>query len=121
MPAKPAVLGRARAAQKLEALGLTPVFQGDGQRVAVMSPPAESRVEIGQRVCCFMSHDWLTELSAPDLTGLSVREAIAVLDCYDVAMVCRGKGRVVEQKPAAGAHLVRGETVTLICKRNTGV
>jgi cell division protein FtsI (penicillin-binding protein 3) len=53
----------------------------------------------------------------PDLTGLSAREALAILTRLGCAAQLRGAGLVVDQWPAAGSPLDSGATVVLTLAR----
>jgi cell division protein FtsI/penicillin-binding protein 2 len=53
----------------------------------------------------------------PDLRGLSAREALRTLAQIGIAARLSGDGLVVDQRPAPGALLERGETCALTLKR----
>lgn len=50
----------------------------------------------------------------PDLSGLTARAALRLLDGLDVAARVEGTGVLVRQAPAAGAQVARGETASLL-------
>jgi len=49
----------------------------------------------------------------PDLTGRTVREALAALQGLDLGISLEGRGRLVSQNPAPGERVARGQTVAL--------
>jgi len=53
----------------------------------------------------------------PDLTGATLRQALAVLAPYEVSVRIAGRGRVASHQPAAGDALERGEVVRLTLAR----
>jgi hypothetical protein len=53
----------------------------------------------------------------PDLTGTTLREALAALAPYQVTVKVAGRGRVASHQPVAGAALERGEVVRLVLAR----
>jgi beta-lactam-binding protein with PASTA domain len=57
----------------------------------------------------------------PDVTGLNVRDALRTMARLGVNAELRGDGLVVAQRPAAGASLTRGATVTLWLGREASV
>jgi cell division protein FtsI/penicillin-binding protein 2 len=111
---------RGKAAYRLKELGLAAVFSGPGKEVIATNPPAFSRLSSGKKVYCYMSQDIGDIVKAPDLTGLTVREAVAILEKYGLAFTCRGRGRVVRQIPPAGAAMAGDEVIQFECKRNQG-
>ncbi|HVP37402.1 MAG TPA: penicillin-binding protein [Terriglobales bacterium] len=54
----------------------------------------------------------------PDLTGLTVREAVKLLSSYSIQVNLQGSGRVIKQIPLPGKKLAGGETCFLECKSN---
>ncbi|MCP4804093.1 MAG: transpeptidase family protein [Proteobacteria bacterium] len=58
---------------------------------------------------------WTTEgaIRVPDMSGLSMRDALAVVDGAGFALALVGSGTVSEQLPAAGAALQPGERLAL--------
>jgi membrane peptidoglycan carboxypeptidase len=55
--------------------------------------------------------------SFPDVTGLSARDALAVMSRLGLTAQLRGSGLVVEQSPAPGEPIAPGATVVLILER----
>ncbi|MCI5222818.1 MAG: hypothetical protein D3924_09145, partial [Candidatus Electrothrix sp. AR4] len=55
----------------------------------------------------------------PQLTGLSLRKGLQLLNLYDIQIRIRGSGRIVSQKPAAGEPLTETKTCELFLE--TGI
>ncbi len=102
-------------------LKLKTQFIGCGSHVIATCPPNGAFVEKGELLRCFTNKISGEDLTVPDVTGLTIREAINIFDCYGIEAKYRGTGRVVKQKPEAGCVLASGEKVELTFKRNTGV
>lgn len=112
---------RGRAAYELRKRGLRATFAGSGDRVVGTRPAADSRVSAGQEVHCYLMAEETAANPAPDLIGLTIREAIALLDKYGIAFSCRGKGKVVRQTPPAGTELAVDDVIQFECERHKGV
>jgi beta-lactam-binding protein with PASTA domain len=52
----------------------------------------------------------------PSLTGMSLREAIALLSDIDVTPVVVGHGIVIRQQPRAGSKILSEKPVKLECQ-----
>jgi hypothetical protein len=52
----------------------------------------------------------------PDLTGLSLRQAMNRLTTLKLSPLVRGSGSVIAQIPVAGTPAARGMKVTLVCE-----
>ena len=111
---------RDQASIELAKAGLTPVFSGPGATVVGSRPAASSMVKAGSEVYCYVAQDMLMKKVAPDLTGLTIREAVAILKKCGMEFICTGMGRVVSQTPSAGEIVIDGQVVTFDCKRETG-
>ncbi len=111
---------KGRAEYRLRKLGLKAVFSQPGEEVIATRPAPNSRLSAGEEVYCYMSCDKQEKMETPDLAGLTIREAIAILERYGIAFACKGTGRVIRQVPQAGTPLSAGEIVNLECKRNKG-
>lgn len=116
------VAGRTRdgAEYELGRLGLKVEFSGSGQRVLCTQPAALARVPEGSTVRCIMSRDAKMEFPAPDLTGLTMREAVRILNRYGLSFTSEGVGRVATQSPEAGALMTATGTMNLIFMRDMG-
>ena len=57
----------------------------------------------------------------PDLTGLSLRKGLRLLQRVDVTVEVIGSGRIVSQSPGAGKKLSRGEHVVITLVNNSSV
>jgi stage V sporulation protein D (sporulation-specific penicillin-binding protein) len=112
---------RGKAEYKLRKFDLKAVFSGSGNKVIGTRPAALTRLSAGQEVICYMSCDKEKQMIVPDLSGLTIREAVALLEHYGIAFTCHGKGRVVKQTPPAGDELATDEIIKLECERHKGV
>ncbi len=52
----------------------------------------------------------------PDLQGLTMRQAYKILRDLDIQVRIKGTGRVIDQRPAAGASIKNLKFCTIICK-----
>lgn len=52
----------------------------------------------------------------PDVTGLGLRQAVALLEAQGLKVVVRGQGRVAKQNVTPGAKTVKGQSVELTLK-----
>lgn len=114
--------GRTRegAEYELSRVGLKVEFSGSGNRVLSTQPAALARVPEGSTVRCIMSRDAKMEFPAPDLTGLTMREAVRILNRYGLAFTSEGAGRIVMQTPEAGTLMTATGTMNLIFTRDMG-
>jgi cell division protein FtsI (penicillin-binding protein 3) len=112
---------RGKAGYRLKKLGLAVEFCGSGEEVIGTHPTACSKVSPGQKVSCYMNRPAGDAVEVPDLVGLTIREAITLLEQYGLAFTCSGKGRVVKQTPRAGAVAKTDEVINFECERNKGV
>ena len=55
--------------------------------------------------------------TVPDVTGLGVRDAVALLEAVGLQVKLHGQGRVVKQSIYAGNKAVKGQTITLELKK----
>lgn len=112
---------RGKAGYRLQKLGLMVEFRGAGGEVIGTRPAAGAKVSPEETVSCYMNRPAEGAIEVPDLVGLTIREAITILERYGLAFTCRGKGRVVKQTPAAGTVAEADEVIKFECKRNRGV
>lgn len=108
------------AKYKLKKLGLAPAFSGTEGSVLATFPSAFSHLRSGDQVRCVMGKESENDFHMPDLKGLTLREAVSVLDHYGLPFTCRGRGRVKDQKPKPGTVITDGELVKLALARNAG-
>ncbi len=97
--------------------GLDGVVFGAGVAIVATRPAANSWIPAGQQVLCYTSRGEYDRPEVPDLKGLTIREAIALLEKYDMPYSCRGQGRVVTQTPEAGVVVTKHDVVQLDCRR----
>jgi cell division protein FtsI (penicillin-binding protein 3) len=99
------------AGPRLRPLGIQPADLPSVQlvRAATPSPPPEP----GGPVVVPLAEPESGETLMPDLTGQSLRQALAALAGYDVLLSISGRGMVVRQAPAAGTVLAPGTACRL--------
>lgn len=112
---------RRKAQYRIDKLGLTAVFSGPGNDVVGTRPAAGSRIVSGEKVYFYMKNGKEDKIQSPDLTGLTLREAAALMNRYGLAFTCRGQGRVVRQTPQAGTVMTADDIMQFECERNQGV
>ena len=54
------------------------------------------------------------EIIVPNLTGLTLRDALSTLQIANLNLRFKGSGRVVEQFPAAGTHIAPNESFEIV-------
>lgn len=109
-------LNAANARSMAANLGFTLVVEGEGNRVESQHPAAGQPLAAGEPVQLRLRPALSTageELSplVPDVTGLSMREAVAVLREAGYEMQRTGSGTIASQFPLAGAVMQPGRTV----------
>ena len=62
-------------------------------------------------------HPWECAASLPDVSGLTIREALAALSPLGVSVSVRGSGVVLAQEPPAGTSVAPGAEVEITCTR----
>jgi len=110
-------VSRGEADYTLAKLGLAAAFSGSGDRIIRTCPAPLTQVSEGDTVRCILNAVG-TERFAPDLRGMTLREAIAVLDRYGISFTCDGAGRIVSQVPEAGTAMSLAEGMSLVCARD---
>lgn len=113
-------LSRAEARNQLHRAGFDVAFTGAGDSVLLTRPSGMNRIPEGGMVMCYMTPAFGGAGETPDVMGLTVREAVAILDRYGISYACEGTGRAVIQYPLAGSRLSPGETVKVIFDKNGG-
>jgi len=103
-----------RATEKLASLGLRVRSTGSGPRVVSQDPAPGSPVERGQAVLVALSREPSPEV--PDVTGLTLREALSQLSARSIPARASGSGVVATQDPPAGTTLEPGGVCLLTCK-----
>lgn len=96
-------------------------FSGEGQEVFYTRPRRGTEMSPDDLVECVMVLAIDSLYQAPDLRGLTIREAASLLHGKGIAFTCRGKGRVAEQSPRAGTVLKHNQSIKLTFKRESGV
>lgn len=114
-------LTRMEASRLIDRLGLEIVFSGAGDTVLLSRPASFSQIPEGGALMCYMTPGYAGVSEVPDLLGLTIREAVALLNRYGIRHACEGAGRAVMQYPMAGARLEPGDVVHVTFTRNEGV
>ena len=86
--------------------------------VVAQQPAAGSRVGAGA-VVDLKSAPVTGRLKAPDLTGLTIKKAAAVLAALGLKIKVTGSGIAAEQRPAPGTKVARGTAVAVVFKAPT--
>ena len=101
------------AAQSMRHLGIPadPVLlaeeaddtEDDGAPEITLPEPDEAPAEVS----------WMPDgsLRAPDLTGMSLRDALATIQGSGLSVSLQGSGRIIQQYPAPGTPLTFGDAV----------
>lgn len=104
-------LSKAAALEVVTRLGLSPQFEGSGDRV--VSQHIDARKAIVQ-----LSLSAATDTSqVPDVRGILLRQAVAQLTAAGLRVEISGSGTVVKQTPDPGTPLTPGGLCQVICER----
>jgi cell division protein FtsI/penicillin-binding protein 2 len=106
------------AAQKLRAKGFAPRVVGDPTLVVRQFPLAGAGLKRGAAVTLYTSSFTATRgdsVSMPDLTGKSLREAVADLNQAKLKIKITGSGVVQSQHPEPGALVASGTVCEVLC------
>jgi stage V sporulation protein D (sporulation-specific penicillin-binding protein) len=107
-----------QAAQKLREEGFVPRIVGDPTLVVKQFPLAGARLKQGSPVTLYTSSFTATRgdsVSMPDLTGKSLREAVADLNQAKLNVKVSGSGIVKAQFPQPGALVASGTVCEVLC------
>jgi len=113
-------ISRDKARHQLHKRGLEAEFSGPGGTIIGTRPAAFTWVEPGSRVYCYVHRDEQPDVAVPDLTGLTIREAVSILNRYGLSYDLSGVGRVTEQNPGPGETVPAGGKIKIECERQTG-
>lgn len=109
------------ALEECERAGLNVTYFGNGRKVISSKPCVLTAVDSGTTVCCYLHTTSDSLRTMPDVTGLTIRETIALLDAYGIDALYSGKGRAVAQSPKAGEVLGEDRKAEIQFKRSKGV
>ncbi|MEW6448400.1 MAG: stage V sporulation protein D [Bacillota bacterium] len=101
------------AVQSLKAAGLGFSLRGEGDVVRAQVPQGGATVLSGTRVVLELRpvpRDG-TEVTVPDVTGLTIKEAAILLEQVGLTLVPTGSGVARVQQPAAGRKVKRGHQI----------
>lgn len=111
------LLPRGEAERRLRDYGLHARFEGAGTRVLSQQPAAGEPMDRGGLVVAWLSTPQDSSgRQLPDLTGLTVREALRQLSQRQVNASIVGRGLVVRQEPAPGSPLPLRRPCKLWCE-----
>jgi stage V sporulation protein D (sporulation-specific penicillin-binding protein) len=102
------------AVASLRAAGLNFTLRGDGDVVREQVPQGGATVLSGTRVVLQLKsgpENGKAEVTVPDLTGLTIKDAAILLEKIGLTLTPSGSGIAVEQKPAPKTKLRRGAAV----------
>ena len=118
------LLGEEEAGENLREAGFRAQVKGIGSRVVSQNPPPGTLSKAGTYVQLELKEgEKLPEGTAviPDLTGLSIREALRKLSSIAMTVKVNGSGVVAAQFPAPGASVHQGDRCLLTCKPTADV
>ncbi|MHB9027974.1 MAG: penicillin-binding transpeptidase domain-containing protein [Candidatus Latescibacterota bacterium] len=107
-----------QASRKLREAGFTPRVVGDPTLVVRQFPLAGAKLKQGSAVTLYTSSFTATRgdsVSMPDLTGKSLREAVADLKQAKLDVNITGSGVVQSQFPQPGALVASGTVCEVLC------
>jgi stage V sporulation protein D (sporulation-specific penicillin-binding protein) len=107
----------AKALYLLQKCGLKGICIGEGETVLYTKPSAFASISPEEDVQLFIGQNEGTMNRVPDLAGLTIREAVAVLSEQNVLFSLSGQGRIIDQVPQAGEPLAEGDAIKLYCRR----
>jgi cell division protein FtsI/penicillin-binding protein 2 len=113
------LLGEEEAGENLRRAGFQPQVKGIGSRVVLQNPLPGTLAKAGAEVQLELKDgEKLPEGTAiiPDLSGLSVREALRKLSSIAMSAEVDGSGIVVAQYPPSGTTIRHGQRCLLRCK-----
>lgn len=103
------------AAKKAEKTGFEIVADKSGGTVAWQYPPEGRKIWAGEKVAVVLNANDST-LTMPDLIGMKIRTAIAVLSYCGMKFEIEGYGIVQKQFPLPGASLQENTRCRLVCR-----
>lgn len=108
---------RERAIRILDSLGVAAHTVGAGETVIGQWPPASTRTPANSAVELVLSDRRAAGPGLPDVRGMTVRQAVAMLSAAGVPVRLSGSGVVVAQDPAPGSARAKNLTMTLRCEQ----
>ncbi len=111
-------LPKVQVASILEKLNLVPVWTGEGEMVISQGTPPGTKVMFGSGLELVLG-EYTThsgKVIVPDLAGMDLREAIAMLSGLGLSVKINGVGKVSSQAPEAGSSLKVGQTCTIFAE-----
>lgn len=102
-----------QAARLLEERGFVPRLSAGEGTVREQKPPAGTPATPGSPVDLFLQKTNPEDMTMPDLTGLTAKEAGEVCEALGLSPRINGSGLVRRQEPPAGGKVRRGAAVVL--------
>ncbi|MEW6574384.1 MAG: stage V sporulation protein D [Bacillota bacterium] len=101
------------AVESLKAAGLGFTLRGEGDVVRAQVPQGGATVLSGTRVVLELkaAPGNGTEVTVPDVTGLTIKDAAMLLEKVGLTLAPSGSGVARAQEPAAGTKVQRGQTI----------
>lgn len=93
------------ARQRLEDIGFGLRLEGEGELIVAQTPKPGAKLPLNTTIVVYTGSDNEVdeqEVTVPDLSGYSMREAGDLLALLNLRMVARGSGIAVNQNPEAG-------------------
>jgi len=111
-------LSAAEAEALLKKTGFVPVIEGEGEKVWGQSPPAQTLAAPGSRVVLYTGpreakSEGGEEITVPDLTGKTIREAGYILGTLGLRLQANGSGVAVKQDHLPGTVVKKGTLITV--------
>jgi stage V sporulation protein D (sporulation-specific penicillin-binding protein) len=102
------------ASDRLETSGLLVKFIGSGGTILNQTPKGGARVPLHTQILVYLGGETAeTEVTVPDLSGKSMREAGEILGWLGLRMNFSGSGVAQSQNPAPGARVPADSLVTV--------
>ena len=108
-----------KAEQAVRQAGLVPIIEGDGVRVWGQTPAGDSIVSPGSKVLLYTGplsarNEDQREVTLPDLSGRTIREAGQILGSLGLRLQVEGSGLASSQSPQPGTVVKEGTVITVV-------
>ena len=98
------------AKTRLDTNGIHYIIYGEGSKVVKQSPEANSIITTNDTVYLITNDD---NIKVPNVTGLSSKEAIDILQKLGINVKLDGVGYVTEQSISEGTEITKGLEISL--------
>lgn len=111
-------LGVSEAEKAVRQAGLTPITEGEGDRVWGQTPLGDALVTRGSKVILYCGPSKVEnkndqDVTVPDLTGRTIRDAGQILGSLGLRMQVEGSGMASSQNPSPGTVVKNGTIITV--------